>query len=315
MSLRTNAKYEFGLPFTRFMPLNDDLTIPGPTRLFGGTGPFDFSGAASISAVDLTIKQDNGTATSIVVDLSAAVDPAAVTVAELVTALNTNATPALSTISMLASSAAGKNGATRIKLATTETTTVPAYIQVYGELATTALFGQGLGLKFIKSDTLETLGVTPVLKESETITTTDASGRDTEIVTDDYEKGKTLAIVDTAVDPEIKVLMLGGSYDSTTGLYESGTSESVRYYFYTEIYYPYYSRGTNLEADLVGYIQKVIRIGKGTLGEDTHGRDWTDGNYTVNATTYTDENNILNGAEYDLELTIAEYNALNLLTV
>jgi hypothetical protein len=313
MSLRTNAKYEFGLPFTRFMPLNDDLTIPTPQRLFGGTGPFDFSGAASIAAVALSIKQDNGSVSAIVVDLSAASDPAAVTVAELVTALTDEATPALSTIDMAASSASGKNGATRIKLATTETSTPPVYIQVYGEFATTALFGQGLGNKFIKSDTFKTLAIVPVLKDSETITTGDAQGRDTEVITDDYEKGKTATVVDSAVDNDLKVLMLGGS--NVSGLYESGTSESVRYYFYTEIYYPYYSKGSQLEADLVGYIQKVLRIARGSMAADDHGRDWTEGNYTINATTYTDEDGVLNGAEYDIELTKAEYNALNLLTV
>lgn len=314
MSLRTTAKYEFGLPFTRFMPLNDDLTIPTPQRLFGGTGPFDFSGVADDTQVQLYIKQDNGAATSITVDVSAAVDASAVTVDELVTALGAT-TPALSTISMEATKAAGKNGSDRIKLSTTETTTPPDYIQVYGEFAEIALFGQGFGNKFVKADTLKTAGFTPVLKEDETFTTTDAAGRDTEIISDGYEKGKTVAIVDSAVDPELKVLMQGGSYDSTTGIYESGTSESVRYYFYAEFYYPYYSRGTNQEADLVGYIQKVIRMGKGVQGEDNHGREWTDGNYTVNATTYKDENGDLNGALYEQELTIAEYNALDLLNV
>lgn len=315
MALRTNAKYEFGLPFTRFMPLNDDLTIPVPTRLLGGTGPFDYSGVADDTQVQLYIKQDNGTATSILVDISAASDTSAVTVAELVTALNTTATPAIATISMLASSAAGKNGSTRIKLATTETTTPPDYIQVYGEFAEIALFGQGLGNKFVKADTLKTGNFTPVLKDDETITTTDAQGRDTEIITDGYEKGKSIPIVDSAVDPEMKVIMQGGSYDSITGLYESGTSESTRYYFYAEFYYPYYSRGTNQEGDIVGYIQKVIRNGKGTQGEDAHGRDWTEGNYTINAVTYKDENDDLYGALYEVELTIAEYNALDLLNV
>ena len=43
MSLRDTARYAYGLDFTRLMPLNDDLTIPIPSRIIGGAGPFDFS--------------------------------------------------------------------------------------------------------------------------------------------------------------------------------------------------------------------------------------------------------------------------------
>ena len=312
MALRTSAKYEFGLPFARFMPLNDDLTIPTVTMMFGGIGPFDYSGVDDDEAVALTIKIDDETATSIVVDLSAAVSIAAVTVAELVTALENDATPALSTIEIAASSDTGKNGSTRVMLESTDTATTPSYVQVYGELATIALFGQGFGLKFVKFDTLRTFGLTPTMKDDETITTTDAEGKDTDIITDGYRKGSSLSVVDTAKDPEMAVLMLGGSYNSTTGRYEAGTSESTRYYFYAEFYYPYYSKGVNQEADIVGYMQKVIRMAKGGLGEDTHGREWSDGNYTLTATSYTDENGNILADEYEDELSIAEYNALTL---
>jgi len=312
MSLRSSAKYEFGLPFARFMPLNDDLTIPTVTRMLGGTGPFDFSGVTDDTAVQLYIKQDDGTATSITVDVSTASDTSAVTVSELQTALDSGASPALSTIDIAATTAAGKNGSTRIKLASTDTSTTPSYIQVYGELAEIAKFGQGFGLKFVKFDTLRTFGLTPTMKDDETFTTTDAQGQDTEVISDGYRKGSTASVTDTAKDPEFKVLMLGGSYNSTTGRYEAGTSESVRYYFYVELYYPYYSRGTNQEADIVGYKQKVIRMAKGGLGEDTHGREWSDGNYTLTAVTYIDENDNLLADEYEDELTISEYNALAL---
>ena len=314
MALRSDAKYEFGLPFGRFMPLNDDLTIPTATRMFGGTGPFDFSGVADDTQVALTIKQDNGAATSIVVDVSGAADTSAVTVAELVSALTTGATPALSTIDISASSATGKTGSTRIKLESTNTASTPVYVQVYGEFAELALFGQGFGLKLIKTNTLQSATFTPTVKEDETFTITDAEGVDTEIITDGYMKGVTGTIVDTAKDKELDVLMYGGSYNDTTGRYEAPTSESVRYYFYAEFYYPYFSEGTNQEADIVGYAQKGVRIAKGVLGEDAHTRDWSISNYTINATNYKDENGDLLGSFFKDDLTIAEYNALNLET-
>jgi len=316
MSLRTAAKYVFGLPFARFMPHNDDQSIPTAIKMFGGTGPFDFSDVTDISIVPLTIKIDADTAVSLVVDLSAASSQSAVTVAELVTALNSTTTPAISTLDLLASAAAGKDGSTRIKLASTDTADTPTWIQVYGQFAEIALFGQGFGLKFVKFDTLKTAGITPTLKEDETFTTTDASGRDTEVITDGYRKGCTGTIVDSAIDPELKVLMLGGSYDSTTGRWEASTSESTRYTFFVELYFPYYSKGSNNEADLVGYKLKFLRNVKGSIGEDAHGREWTDGNYTINGVSYTDENGALLGDEYEDDgLTIAAYNALDLLNV
>jgi len=314
MSLRSAAEYHFGLTFTRFMPLNGDLTIPTPTRMFGGVGPFDFSGVANIAAVALTVKLDT-VATSIVVDLSAAVSAAAVTVAELVTALTTQATPALSTLSITASSGTGKNGSTRIKLESTDTATTPTYIQVYSELATIAGFGQGLGLKFIKSDTLKTAEFTPILKEAQDFTTTDGQGRDTEVHTDSYPKGISGPLVDAAKDPAIKVLMLGGSLNATTGRFEAGTSESTRYYFYMEMYFTYYSEGDNLEANIAGYRQKTIRNAVGSVGAESLGYEWSDGNYTISGLTYKDENGVLWGAEYEDPLTESEYAALNLLTV
>lgn len=313
--LRSLANYEFGLPFMRFMPLNADFTIPTVINMLGGTGPFDFSGVDDDTAVALSIKQDNGAVTSIVVDVSTALDTAAVTVAELVTALTTGATPALSTIDIEASSGTGKNGSTRIKLASTNTATTPTYIQVYGEFAEIALFGQGFGLKFVKADTIQSCSITPTLKEDETFTTVDALGKDTEIISDGYLKGITGTIVDTAKDKELAVLMMGGSYDTVTGIYEAPTSESTRYYFYIEMFYPYYSEGTNQEGDIVGYVQKTIRIAKGAFGDDSHSREWTIGNYTFTGVSYKDALGEVNGSFYEDELTVAEYNALDLLNV
>lgn len=310
MGLRSAAKYEFGLPFARFMALNGDLTIPTPSRTIGGTGPFDFSGASVPTAVPLMIKNDADAVVSLTVDISAADDTSAVTVAELVTALTT----AIGVEEYTASSANGKNGSARIQLVSSSDP-LPDIMQVYGEFAELAEFGQGFGNQFVKFDTLQTFGLTPVMKDDETITITDSAGKDTEVITDGYRKGNTGTIVDTAKDPRMKVLMMGGSYNSTTGRSEAGTSESTRYYFYCEFFYPYYSEGTNQEGDIVGYKQKVIRIAKGGLGEDTHERGWSNGNYTITGTTYKDESGNLLGDEYEDELTVAEYNALDLLNV
>lgn len=309
MALRTNAKYHFGLPFVRIMPLNDDITIPTVSRIIGGTGPFDFSGVSDTSAVEIKVKIDDGDESSFTFDISAASDESAATVAEVVSALDT----AFTSESLdLDASSATVNGSTRLKIENTNTASVPDWIQIYGEGPEILKLGMGFGLKFLKFDTMQTFGVTPTMVEDEDFTTVDANGKQTKISTDGYPDGVTATIVDTAIDPELKVLVMGGSYNSTTGIREAGTSESTRYYFFVEMYFPYYSKGTNNEGDLVGYIKKLLRKCKGTLGDDSHAREWTVGNYNLTGFTYIDEDGDENGAEQETELTIAAYNALSL---
>ena len=91
MSLINNAKYHFGFEFLRIMAANPDLTPPSPSRIVGGIGPFDYSGAAVPAAVDLFIKIDGALDSVVAIDLSGVGAIGAVTVAELFAAINTAA--------------------------------------------------------------------------------------------------------------------------------------------------------------------------------------------------------------------------------
>lgn len=306
MSLRDTARYAFGLVFARFMPLNDDLTIPLPTRIIGDIGTFDFSDVDNIAAVELVTKIDNSTAETVYVDLSGAVDASAVTMTELVNAINAAAPTDIT---------ASEDTATgRIKLEYDGSETV-TYLQVYGDLPEVIMIGQGLGCKFITTDTLQSLGESPIMKDEETVTTTDANGLDTEIISDGYRKGVNITIVDTAEDWALLELIEGGVYDEDSGTYEVPTSEDDKIYFYVEAYYTRYTKGINKEADLVSYVQKLIRSAKGTVGDKSNERDWMDGNYNITATSYKDENEVLYGDTKLTELTIEEYDALDVYNV
>lgn len=307
MALLSNAKYAFGLTFARFIPLNDDMTIPTPSSVVGGAGPFDFSGV-TISAVGLKVKLDNAAEETFTVDLSAAADPTAVTVDEIVSALVGIGKPLDGT-----DYTAEKDVTTgRIKFKYIGTGS-PSWMQVYGELAKLVKLGQGFGTKFVKSNTLISCGETPTQKDEETITVTDARGKDTELVTDGYRTGFTATIVDSAEDWELAALIEGGAYDETTGIYEVPTSEDSKLYFYAEIYYSKYASGRNNEGSLVGYVKKVWRNCKGAKGESTHERGWMNGNYTVTGISYKDKSTgKLLGDSYLEALTVEEYEALDL---
>lgn len=308
MSLRTDAKYSFGLDFTRFLPLNDDLSLPLPVAtdiagkgsLIGGAGPFDFSDIdSSDDAIPITAKIDNGAEDTQTVDLSGAVAIGAVTGTELRDALT----------------AAGLTGATFTLEAVTNRIkcvfATGAYQQLYGECAEVSLFGQGLGIKFITSNTFISLGDTPNVKDEETFTTTDANGIDTEVITDGYRKGVNMVGVDSADDLEMREMIEGGQI-LDDGSYEVPTSQDDKIYFMLEAFYSQYEEGTNKEADLVGYIRKLIRTAKGAVNERSHERDFADMTYAITATSYKDkDNDLLYGdTKYD-PITIEEFNALD----
>lgn len=310
--LREDGLYPFGLPFARFMPLNDDKTIPVPIRIIGGAGPFDFSGEANPAAIPLITKIDNGAEETVNINLSGVVSISAVTLQELVDAINL-AAPTDITASIDATT-------TRLKLAYDESDYADiGYVQVYGAAALIARIGQGKGCKFVKTDTLKSFGEEPVVKDEEVFTTTDAKGLDTSVISDGYRKGFTANIVDTAEDWELLALLEGGDYndgtDSNPIAYEPPTSESEKIYFYAEVYYVYYTEGENKEADIIGYVQKLCRTCKGSVGGKNHERGFADGNYVVKGTSYKDENGDLFSDMKLVKLTPVQYAALNLETV
>jgi len=309
--IRTSARYGFGLEAVRIQPLNDDLTIPVPLRIIGGAGPFDFSDVDDISAVDITVKLDNEDAEELTVDLSGAVSDAAVTVAELVLALDV--TFGAAALELDASLSVADDS--RLKIETTDTDTTPDYVQIYEECAEIAMLGQGLGALFQKLDTGQSFAITPVRKDSEQITTTDAKGRDTEINTDDYLKGFTAVLTDTAHDWALRAVIEGGTLNDAGTDFEFPTSESARIYFFAELFYAEYSSGEHLESDLVGYVKMLLRTMRGTLGDRSLERAWANWVYNITGTTYTNEDGDLLGAINEEKLTVSAYTALHVLTV
>lgn len=300
MSLLNSARYDFGLELIRLQALNPDFTVPKVTRIVGGAGPFDFTDAAAWPIIPFSFKTDNGSVISDDIDLTAAADQTAVTVAEIVTAFTTAAP------TNLTAEAEAVTGYLKISL------TVPGsagYLQFYGELAELTNIGQGLGVKFVKGDTFQTSDETIVRKDDEQITNTDAKGRDIEIDTDGYRKGVNFTITDTAGDYEIRELIEGGVIDSD-GNYNTPTILSERRYFYLELFAPRYTEGTHKERDIAGYVQQIVYSCKGTFGDRSRGRAWVNWIYNVTATTFKDETDTLIPDSKEILLSVAEYEAL-----
>jgi len=306
MSIRSTARFAYGLPILRLILLNDDLSLPIATALangsgagyiMGGAGPFDFSGVDSEGAVPMTVKVDNGSAETKNVDVSAAVDVTAVTVDELVTALTTAA--------FTDWTFSNDTGTGRLK-------GVPAsgsYFQAYGEFAEVVKFGQGKGLKIVKSNTVKSFNTTPTQKDDSTQTTTDANGKDTEVIRSGYRKGFTGPIVDSARDPELMAFE-GGTYDDVNGTYERPDVNSSKIYFMIESFQAKYAEGSNKEPDLVGYLKKTYRSCVMTVGEEPQGDAFTDQTYNITGTQYKTPAGTIYPDTFEEDVSITAFEAL-----
>jgi hypothetical protein len=308
MALRngTATRYTFGSVMSLFTPRNDDKTTPAADNIVGGIGPFDFS-TATPAAVPFTVKIDSAAAVNFTVNVSTAPDTSAVTPAQLATALDT----AFGTATLALDASVDSNG--RIKVATTLTSGIPTRIQIYGVGAKIARFGQGFGMKIVKMNTERTVSVSPIVKESETISTTDAQGLDTELITDGYRKGATITFVDTADDWELTTLIKGGSINAA-GEYEAQLPGDDFVSFIAEMYSEQYRKGTNNQGDQTGYVKYLHRNCKGSpSGDSTRERGWQDGNYTFTGVPYTDPDTQIMSADFaKSKLTVDAYQALDL---
>jgi hypothetical protein len=266
--------------------LNDDLTRAEAANMIGGAGPFDFSSlTATITAIPIIVKVNGLAAISDTMDLTAAVDKAAVTVDEWVTAF------AAASIAGWTASKAVTTG--RVKLVCA---TAGAYVQVYGAGAKLAMFGQGKGLKAIKSDTIQTLSITPTVKADTTQTVTDANNKDTEVIIEGYKKGWTGTLVDTAEDFEMLELIESGTLSTDGKTYTDPTSKTKKVMFEVESYNPYYASGTNTEDQIVAWEHKTFRAAKGSVGDNSKAAGFGVKNYALSGVNYKTGSGIEEGA-------------------
>ena len=303
MSERSNARYDFSMTDALIIPLNDDLSQPEVTNIIGGVGPFDFSGVDDDSAVVFKSKIDSGDTESITIDLSGAADTSAVTVAELFAAINLGAPTDLT--------ASSETDTGRLKIAYSGADD-PNYVQIWGEAATIGLIGQGKGIRIAYSDTMQSVSDTPDLKDEETFTTTDAKGKDTEVKSDGYRKGTAGTLTDTAMDYYMRSIVENGEYDEDEMTYETPTSNTDQNYFKIEVYAGRYTQGTNKEADLVGYVKTEVFSCKGTFGDRTRERGFTNSVYNYTATSPKDSDGNITSDSKETVLTTSAYEALDL---
>lgn len=283
MSLRNDAQYVFGPTIEKFIPLNPDDSTPLPypgkseNAAFSGLGPFDFSGVVDIAAVEMVIKI-NKVAEAKDLDLSAAVDQAAVTVTELVAAITVAAFTGIT-------ASVDSRGYGKLLTAGDPET---EYLQVYGAAALLSDFGQGYGLRFLTCNTQKTFAFTPTNVDDENIETRDTNAGKTILIIPGYRDGVTAAFTESAVDPEIEALLSGGSYDKVNKISLAPLPDAEKPLIAVQAANKIYLKDKSQKKQYIGtkltsaFIMSAKQDASGDGGEN-----FQDGAFTFNGTPYT----------------------------
>lgn len=301
----TDNRFLFGPTIFRLIPNNPDGGKALPTRVVGGVGPFDFSGAAVPAAVTITLKIDN-TEISDTLDLSA-LTLGAVTAAELVTAFTA--------ASISGYTASVESGTNRFKIVKT-TPGSARYLQIGGEVGLYA----GMPGPIIVSDNQKSIAFENINKDSEVIETIDSNGLSTSINTDGYPTGATVTITNANYDLALTKAVVGGELVDdgfTEELYESPGASTEKPIFTIETINSMWSKDANQAGNQVGYRWRRYNNCKGITGGEAGDRNFQDGVLTITAVPYRDP---ITGTKdvkvySEQKLTTTEYEALHFETV
>jgi hypothetical protein len=255
------------------------------------------------------VQIDNAAAIDAGIELSAASNIAAVTVAELVTAWAAIAV------------ATGTTGSTDVdtgRFKVVKTTLGSArYLQVYGEFARVAGFGYGYGAVIIPFDTQQSIAFEPVQTDSERLEILDTAAVGSALVTDSKRRGQTYTFTDTASDQFLKAVITGAEWDFEDEILGEPLPTAIKPSFTLEFYTARYLSGDNHETDIADYIQRRSQACKVTASAAVAGdRNGQAKPYTITATAYRDPvTHAVSPDTTEATLTVEEYAALDIFDV
>jgi len=309
------ALTRYSIESVLFRRANPDGTPATPARNLGFTGTIDSDSAPfTTNAVDLTIKIDAGVEETQSIDFvaNAPADTAAVTVAEAVIAINAAGFTDIT--------ASVDSGTGRLLIAYSGAGT-PQYLQVYGEGADVFDFGQGqslgggnLGTKIIAHFN-NAKGLTDALNLKDAEEVENEAGDGTLVTVWKSPKVKGANLVYTAIDQdnEFTHMIMGGSYNATTGEFIMPTVIQSRMPSITvEAYIPQYDKGFHKEGDTAGYTHKIFPIVAGSRGDEANEANaLAEGIYNLTALQYN-FGGTLNGHMSQEDITSEEYDAVDI---
>ena len=315
MGININKKTEFGPEGFLIVRNNPDGTPPSPDRVLGFYGTVDLSDYAPSYDTWLGVKIDNGTEDYQEVDFSGAVDPTAVTVQEMVDAINaagfTDITASVDTVT------------SRLLTVYTGAGT-PTFLQVFSvdsspNFAAELDFGQGQtfggsGCIYYEAfDNTRTVALPKNIKDSEEIENESGDGTFISVIIPAIVKGYSPTLTCKDNDYQIKQLIQAGTWTPATSTYVPALSSLTRRPIFSIIFFsPVYNKGTHLREDEDGYLCRRINNITGYEADETfETKTLKETSYNCKAAEYDNELEVKQPYYTDQILSVDEFDALN----
>ena len=316
MGININKKTAFGPQGFLISRNNPDGTPLSPTRVLGFYGTVDLSGYLA-DAYDcwLGVKINHNTEQYKEVDFSAAVSKTAVTVQEMVDAINaagfTDITASVDTATsrlLIAYSGAGTCNFLQV-----------FSVDTHPNFAAELDFGQGQtfggegAIYYEAFDNTRTLNLPKNIKDAEEIENEAGDGTYIGVTVPAIVKGYDPVITIKDDDYEIKQLIQGGTWDPDDSSYIPPlTSETRKPIFNIIFFSPKYGKGTHLREDEDGYLRKDIFNMTGYEADVTYEtKTLQEISYNCYAREYDNENEVTQPYYKDWTLTPDEFDALH----
>ena len=291
----------------RIRRLNPDGSYPTVDNHLGFAGTIDTS--ELLGTEKLSYRWDGkGDFSDIVVDLSeVGLAPAAATVGEVVSALNL--IEAFSPVF----TASADTATGRLKIADKTAESTYKYLELKGDVAIILGFGASgdavaVGTAFVEAfDESAAISLPKNIRDGEEIDQESGTGKVDTIMIDAVLKGINPSIALVSEMYELKVVLMGGSWDDTEKEYTPPTTDlAVAPLCACEIFVAKYGKGSQHRGDMTGYKMYKINRMTGREGDVSHDvKAWASQQIECVATEY-----IVAGVKYpayiEKELTIAQ---------
>lgn len=319
MGININKKTAFGPEGFLIARNNSDGTPLSINRVLGFYGTVDLSGYDGHDAW-LCMKIDNNTEMAYEVDWSAAIDDTAVTVAEMVTAIN-NANGGVGFPNITASVDVYTN---RLLIAYTGAGN-PNFLQVFSAdddptFAADLDFGQGQefggeGARYyLAFDNTRTINLPKEIKDAERIENEAGNGSLIAVNIAAILLGYNPVITIKDDDYEIKHLIQGGTWTPATSVYRPPlSSQTEKPIFHIIMFSSKYDKGENYREDEAGYLRKDIFHMTGYEGDVTYEtKALQEISYNCKAIEWENETGEVEEFYQDMTYTPDEFDALHI---
>jgi len=322
MAFTKDKKTGFSNAGFRGRRVNPDGSYPSPMRTLGFVGTVDIAGAEATDKLSYRLN-GKGVFTDITIDLTGATTAVAgaTTVDEMVTALNADVGFSILFL-------AAKDTVTdRLNVFDKDYVAVSApsaytYLEFKGDVAVFLGIGKygdatAMGTAFVECyDRAGAIAIPKNIKDGEEIEQENNRGSIDTMMIDAILKGVNPSIAVNEELYELKLMLMGGSWDEALAQYTPPTSKVATAPLCAfELFQAKYGAGSSHRGDATGYKMYILPQVTGREGDlSADVKSWATYQFELIATEYEDEDGVLQPAYKERELTLTQVKLMGVLT-